>query len=349
MIVPTKLLRYKSGFPVPTAYWNDGSGSSLEGLAYRWRLTLTVTAQSHSSEFTRVPYTYNARDVNVGDWVCDGGGRIFKIISVSNQTNSGVRVEVEDVNRYNTVNDISTAGDGGPISTQGFVFTVNFQGQPEIGGIQAGTVRPDIYTEVLSRFQFRNEVSTFIAFQSNETFAVGDIIMVTEAGFVKAENKAGRVIGSISEKDVPGLGWYTYTPYGRYRNDLPFELEGTLGTIWYFDKNAPHQVTDVRPTSGPVIPVYLQLNSAREVMEFDMFNDLDTDVFEGVIPASNILTNEAILELPTNAVLLDVHINGVRIDGWVLADDVITFDPIENGYDIDATDEITYSAKQKVL
>ncbi len=349
MLVPTKLLSYKSGLPIPVAYWDDGTGTPLDGLAYRWRLTLTVSPQNHSSESTRAAYVYNALDVKVGDWICDGSGNVLKIVSLSNQTSSSVRVIVEDVDRFNTINDTSMSGDGSPVSPQGVIFSLTEQGYPQVSGITAGTVRPDIYSEILSRFQFRNEVSSYISFQSAEDFNVGDVIMVTSSGFEKASSRPGRVIGTISEKGVPGRGWYSYTPYGKYRNNLPFELDGNLGDIWYFDATAPHQVSKVRPVSGPVIPVYLRLTNSREVMEFDMFNDLDTVSGVVKIDPTQITLNKANVSILPTISISSVFVNGLKVEGWSLAAGVITFDPALVGYNIDNTDVLTYTIVVKAI
>lgn len=274
-IIPAKTLPINVTTASIKTYWNETSFSNdkFARKPYRWNIVMSVTPQMHSWQKSATPYQYNGTDINVGDWVCTGNnGRAHKIISITSQSQYSVSAVVEDIDRYNTVNDNSKQGDGSPKTSYGFVCQIGVDGLPIITPSSNNLYPYSYVTDLKSRFEYRNYIKNNIKiYQENHTFVVGDVIFLDTDGIYKQieANKDNRdnlqkIIGTITDIDIPGTGYFTYSPRGEYINNLSNPLpDASPGSLIYVDSETPGKLTAIKPKIYST-PVYIRLGSSTE-------------------------------------------------------------------------------------
>ena len=238
---PNKVLGVTVNSIAGTEYWPHANGAGdiwYEGSNskkfYRWRLTLTVTAQQHGSHLTRDDFIYNGLDVIVGDWIAGATtGTCLKIISVEAKSSTSVTCVVEDWLRYNTFK--STTGNGIFGTGAAVIFTLNENGIPMLDPLPT-TTSSSFYPEVTSRFNYLNPQLNYVLEQVSHGFAKGDVISATSDGFVKANAiTADRMIGVVTEAG-PGPDQFMILPNNRIIDFDP-NIPGTQGDYIYVDTN----------------------------------------------------------------------------------------------------------------
>lgn len=234
---PNKVLSCSVSSQSGTAYWPHANGSTdpwYEGSPtkkyYRWEITFSVTEQSHGSHLTRESGKYNGLDIIVGDWIAGAtSGQCLKIVSISSKTKTSVTAIVEDVLRYNTFK--STTGNGMFSNGSAVVFGLNENGLPLLDPLP-GIVSGDFYATVVSRFQYLNPQLNYILQQTSHGFNVGDVVAVTNSGFVKANTDTmNKMIGTVIE-DGPGPDFFILSPNNRIIDFDP-KIPGSQGDYIY--------------------------------------------------------------------------------------------------------------------
>jgi hypothetical protein len=275
---PNKVLGVSVSSIAGTEYWPFANGSSdlwYEGSPskkyYRWEITFTVTAQAHGSHLTRDDFQYNGLDVQVGDWIAGAtDGKCLKIISISAKTRESVTCIVEDWLRYNTF--AVTTGNGIFGSGAAVVFTLNENGYPMLDPLPT-SVTTSFYPTVMSRFQYLNPQVNYVLEKTNHGFIKGDVIAVTETGFVKANAlTADRMVGVVTESG-PGPNYFMILPNNRIIDFDP-NIPGSQGEYIYVDTDGT--LTNVATSTGKVAFLNIQ-SSEPTVLTGDQGNPQITD------------------------------------------------------------------------
>lgn len=275
---PNKVLGVSVSSIAGTEYWPFANGSSdlwYEGSPskkyYRWEITFTVTAQAHGSHLTRDDFQYNGLDVQVGDWIAGAtDGKCLKIISISAKTRTSVTCVVEDWLRYNTF--AVTTGNGIFGSGAAVVFTLNENGYPMLDPLPT-SVTSAFYPTVMSRFQYLNPQVNYVLEKTNHGFVKGDVIAVTDQGFVKANAlTADRMVGVVTESG-PGPNYFMILPNNRIIDFDP-NIPGSQGEYIYVDTNGT--LTNVATSTGKVAFLNIQ-SSEPTVLTGDKGNPQITD------------------------------------------------------------------------
>jgi hypothetical protein len=258
----------------PIEYWNvdDGTGDPWLGYPYRWRATLAVSAQNHSSHRTPNPYYYDATDIEVGDWFSDFvTGTATKIVEIESRDGGSLTAILEDVDRYNTFCDPSGQGYG--INPgQGVVFRLGDDGIPVLASMTATQtlLGQNIAWQLdqISRFRYRNYLRSNYPVHQSHTFNVGDLIRMTVDGYVKAtaSDTAANVVGSVSDIGTPGPEWFTYRPVGRVVENLNPGLPGDAGDLVYLALDGSLTIT--KPNAWAK-PVYIRLETENKGIVLD--------------------------------------------------------------------------------
>lgn len=259
---PNKVLTVSVSNITGTEYWEHANGAgdlwyseSPSKRFYRWEITLTVTRQDHGSHLTRDDFQYNGLDIIVGDWIAGAtSGQALKIISVTSKTKNTVTCIVEDWLRYNTFK--SASGNGIFNSGSAVIFTLNENGIPMLDPLPT-TVSSSFFTEVFSRFNYLNPQTNYVLEKANHGFIKGDVISVSEEGFVKANAlTADRMVGVVTESG-PGPDQFMILPNNRIIDFDP-GIPGVQGDYIYV--NTDGTLSNVDNGSNKV--AFLNLQSA---------------------------------------------------------------------------------------
>jgi hypothetical protein len=221
-------------------YWAGGSNPKY----YQWQVTLTITAQTHSSYKTRQPYSYTGMDVNVGDYIADlSQGISLKIISVTSKSDSTITCIVEDILRYNTFRDPTSSGNGVfGVSANIMIFELNEEGMPIIDPTPS-FVSPSVVNNLIARFTNFEESYNFILTQPNNGFALGDLIAANPAdnGFVLANSAYPYLVGTVTNTNL-GTDDFMINPFQKITDGYD-TLLGTVGSVVYADPTNSGEMT----------------------------------------------------------------------------------------------------------
>jgi hypothetical protein len=223
------------GNPYPTPMLKD----------YRWRVTMEVQGQNHSSYISRNPGLYNGYDVNVGQWIADTTtGQAWQIISVESKTEVSATVIVQDIYRYNTFRDMSGVGNGGPNAGVFVIFNVSDEGIPEIDPVPSSGISSNFTQNLQSRFEYINLQYDYPLYQEGNSFAINDTIAVnpTNHTFVLADGTYRLVIGRVTSISDTKPGWFTINPVQKIVDFLDY-LPGDVGDTIYSSTTVPGGIT----------------------------------------------------------------------------------------------------------
>jgi hypothetical protein len=180
-------------------YWSGGINPQY----YRWEVTFTVQDRNHGSNLTRTPFSFNAQDIEVGDFVAGAlDGKVCQIMSISEKGNNTLTAIVEDRLRYNTFRDptgFGLFGTPGPV----VFFQINELGFPMLDPIP-GDAAADFFTNVMSRFQYMNPLTNYLLEKPNHGFEQGDAVCIENGTFALSNsNNISRFLGTVI---FPGPG-----------------------------------------------------------------------------------------------------------------------------------------------
>ena len=355
-VSPSLLLPATSSLLQDHAYWmeDDNTGDPFIGLPYQWQLQMNVEPQLHSNGTTQTPYSFNAADIQIGDWYSSQSGVAVVIKEILESTFSSITVVVEDYERYNLFSDPNQSGSGVPPDGTGFFFRLNSDGLPAIGPMADYFISPTVATNLLARFMARNMVSEFVLVrQELHGFLPGDVIYAdfeTDSGYKKVTAaNFGKAIGIVTEVNVPGLHYFSYRPLGRLINNVNPPLWGEHGDVFYLDPNEPGALTNERP-AGNAIPVYLQLDLPTRAILLERGADTskvaesETNKYD----VESVVTGQTTFIMPVGAKeILYMAINGIENENFTFdkTSRVLEFDPVETGYGIDVDDEVFFIYK----
>lgn len=150
--------------------------SPFFGLTKTYRADFAIQTQTHSDPTTSTPYVYDALDINIGDWLGQPSGKVYKIIDIivndpADETNydpdqpiaildtNNITLEIEDIDLYILKSDVSSSGSNAPDEEQaGAIFEIDSEGMPILANINqfAGQFPNISYwtQDIQSRFEF---------------------------------------------------------------------------------------------------------------------------------------------------------------------------------------------------
>ena len=212
---------------VDDPYWSGG----LNPQYYRWEVTFTVNDRNHGSNLTRTPFSFNAQDIEVGDFVAGAlDGKVCQIMSISEKGNNSLTAIVEDRLRYNTFRDptgFGLFGTPGPV----VFFQINELGFPMLDPIP-GDAAADFFTNVMSRFQYMNPLTNYLLEQPNHGFEQGDAICIEDGAFSLSNSEnINRFLGTVVYPG-PGPDQFILRPANGIVDFVP-GLPGSVGDYLY--------------------------------------------------------------------------------------------------------------------
>ena len=212
---------------VDDPYWSGG----LNPQYYRWEVTFTVNDRNHGSNLTRTPFSFNAQDIEVGDFVAGAlDGKVCQIMSISEKGNNSLTAIVEDRLRYNTFRDptgFGLFGTPGPV----VFFQINELGFPMLDPIP-GDAAADFFTNVMSRFQYMNPLTNYLLEQPNHGFEQGDAICIEDGAFSLSNSEnISRFLGTVVYPG-PGPDQFILRPANGIVDFVP-GLPGGVGDYLY--------------------------------------------------------------------------------------------------------------------
>ena len=229
---------------------------------FRWRVTLTVSEQQHSSYLTRKPGAYNGQDITVGDWVANlTTGQAWQIISIDSKTETEIVAILQDIYRYNTFRNQSQNGDGAPISGTYVVFDIGNTGSPEIDPIPSAGTSSTFTQNLQSRFEYINLQFDYPLYQEGNSFAVNDVIAADSVNnsFVLSDSTNRIVIGRVTSISDTIPGWFTINPVQKIVDFLDY-LPGDVADILYTSLTVPGEITTT--PGGSEIYIKLRNNTS---------------------------------------------------------------------------------------
>lgn len=347
-IKPAKFLKTNITNLSDQDWWYDNASPGMwDGYAFKWLIDTTIEAQSHSSDQTRDPFMFSAKDVKAGDWFADSTGRTFRISEVQSSTYAGATLVIEDTDQYNTYTDPSSSGFGGPQTYDGFIFSLAENGTPDLQNMPLYTFTPEIFSNINSRFSSKNIVSEFVSFtQSNGGFELGDFIKVDEENEGRFElcaaNEINLAIGIVNGVNTPKTDTFTFKPLTEILDNVQPALVGAYGDIFYIDPANPGKVTNVKPASDAK-PVYIRLETENRAVRLNAI--VDENSITVSFKVETISLDQTAFTLPGEAKSVQVmSINGIENKNFTFDNTtkVITFDPEATGYGVEETDEVIF-------
>jgi hypothetical protein len=212
---------------VDDPYWSGGVNPQY----YRWEVTFTVQDRNHGSNLTRTPFSFNAQDIEVGDFVAGAlDGKVCQIMSISEKGNNTLTAIVEDRLRYNTFRDptgFGLFGTPGPV----VFFQINELGFPMLDPIP-GDAAADFFTNVMSRFQYMNPLTNYLLEKTNHGFEQGDAICIEDGTFSLSNSEnISRFLGTVVYPG-PGPDQFILRPANGIVDFVP-GLPGNVGDYLY--------------------------------------------------------------------------------------------------------------------
>lgn len=234
-------------------YWSGGSNPQY----YRWEVTFTVNDRIHGSNLTRTPFSFNAQDIEVGDFVAGAqDGKVCQIMSISEKGNNTLTAIVEDRLRYNTFRDPTGFGLFGTPGTVIF-FQINELGFPMLDPVP-GEAAADFFTNVMSRFQYMNPLTNYLLEQPAHGFEQGDSICIENGIFALSNpDNIDRFIGTVVYSG-PGPDQFILKPANGIIDFVP-GLPGAVGDYLYPSIDGSGDLTTSADSRRPI---YLKIADA---------------------------------------------------------------------------------------
>lgn len=234
-------------------YWSGGNNPQY----YRWEVTFTVEDRNHGSNLTRTPFSFNAQDIEVGDFVAGAlDGKVCQIMSISEKGNNSLTAIVEDRLRYNTFRDptgFGLFGTPGPV----IFFQINELGFPMLDPIP-GDAAADFFTNVMSRFQYMNPLTNYLLEKTAHGFEQGDAICIEAGEFSLSDaSNIGRFVGTVVYPG-PGPDQFILRPANGIIDFVP-GLPGNVGDYIYPSLDGSGDLTT---SDNSRRPIYMKIADA---------------------------------------------------------------------------------------
>jgi hypothetical protein len=176
--------------PSVVSTYSDSS-NPYNGKASSWSIHLNITPKSTGYPNSNTPYTYNALDVSVGDWIAGSGlgGRANQIISiVGSVTTTTLTAIVNDPGCYNATLDTTRNGNGLGSTGTVYIFQISSNGFPIITPEFTNIFDPIFGTDLLSRFV------TTLTLNGSTSNSSSYFLLEDNSGSLLLENASGYII-----------------------------------------------------------------------------------------------------------------------------------------------------------
>lgn len=263
---PSKVLACQATTSVPGVAWpyDDGTGEKwwaggTDPKPYKWVIDLTVTAQAHGSQLTREPYSYDGLDVKVGDWIADtNSGLALRIVSILEKASLALKIEVEDIDRYNTFQ--SPLGNG-VFSIPGscVVFEIGEEDLPVLNPLPPQVTQVNFVTQVNARFTASNPMYAFRIVQAN-SFDRNDTLWVNPVSGlfeIATGTDTKSMVGTVHRTILPDI--FYFIPTTKIIEDILPILPGDAGSVIYVDDSTGELTTSAGTNNKKA---YIQLTDA---------------------------------------------------------------------------------------
>lgn len=238
--------------------FDDGSpwwAGGLDPQPYQWQIDITISTQSHSSNFTREPYEYNGLDVLVGDWIASISEpiRALKIIEVTVKTETIATVVIEDEYRYNTFLDPATSGRGMFVTGSAIIFRVNQEGMPLIDPLPNIVNVFSFDSGINGRFRKFDLEHRYKFNQDGHSFVEEDIVAIVNGiGFELADtDNSAKSVGRVIEAG-PAPDEFSVNTFNQIIEITQYDLPGVPGDFLYADQGNPGNYSTV-PLGAPLL------------------------------------------------------------------------------------------------
>lgn len=286
---------------------NDPWWQGASAAAYRFRLTINITAAPHSSHLTREPYVYNGLDVIPGMWVMSiSEAKALRITKIISKTAFNITCIVEDVDRYNTFRDQTGAGSAMfQIPATIVLFELGDDGLPMFDPLPPDASDLSILHQVESRYRVFNPNTRYRFYQIDHDFMEGDIVRMDaiQKKFVKATSEDIYVSGTVVDTG-PGPNYFYLSPSTKILENLEPGLPGDAGSVIWMEAETNHLT--VTPHASRM-PMYIQLTP--RIPSFTIGNIIAPQIAAGT-------------EIKINKVLVSFT-DDVDGDGYFSTDEVI--------------------------
>jgi hypothetical protein len=212
---------------------------------YKWRVDISVTAQTHSSPYTREQYTYNGIDISVGDWIAGGSPtRALKVVQILDKTETTASLIIEDVERFNTFYDLTLNGNGVFGYDVVYIFEMADDGMPIVFPISFGvSIDPYFSNDLISRFRINNPNFRYRLYRTTHPFVVGDEIYLDTVSqtyelLIPGKYPLGRVVDTSDSIDT-----FLIKPVNKIQEGIDPPLPGSRGDVIYYSDSSPGDLT----------------------------------------------------------------------------------------------------------
>jgi len=246
----TPLEKWEYPNAVDDPYWSLGTNPK----SYRWQCKFTVEPRYHGSNLTRNSNSYDANDIDVGDFVAGAAdSKACQIVKILSKTESSLTAIVEDRLRYNTFKDPDGNGlfaSPGPV----VFFQINELGIPILDPVP-GSASADFAQTVTSRFQYLNPLTNYLLEKTNNGFKPGDAICIENGEFVLSDpNNVAKFIGTVLHSG-PGPDQFILRPFNGVIDFVP-NLSGDVGDFIYPSIDSTGNLTT---NSESDLPIFLKI------------------------------------------------------------------------------------------
>jgi hypothetical protein len=271
-VVNLDLWPYALGADDP--YWSGG----LSPVPYRYEMTFTFNDQFHGSHLTRTPFSYNAQDIEVGDFVAGADdGKVMQVMSILSKDDYNLTAIVEDRLRYNVYKTGSSIFN---VPGNVIFFQINELGVPMLDPLP-GTAASTFYANVMSRFQYMNPLTNYLLEKTAHGFDKGDAICIEGGDFVLADSdNINHFIGTVVEPG-PGPNQFILRPSNGIIDFVP-GLPGTVGDYVYPSTSGTGELTTNDASQRPIF-----MKIADAIPTFTIGNQLDPTGTDGDVVEIN--------------------------------------------------------------
>lgn len=228
------------------------------GFVYSYNASIDVTAQLHSGTTGMVQGQYDARDINVGDYIATTSqGRVLKIHSIQNTGPTRIDCILVDEDQLNSASDETQFGESAIDKDDGILFELR-EGKPylfPLPDVLPGGLTQEFAIQILSRFNFASKDKNVTVEQNAHGFLVGETLSLTSTGWQPDETEPTGVV--VKQDDdtfsVRLFGTKTY-----------MELPGDLGTVYYWDK--VDRMLTAQPSANTGNKLFQKLSSTETLL-----------------------------------------------------------------------------------
>ena len=196
---------------------------------YTYDATIDVTTQLHSGTTGFTASQYDARDINVGDYIATTSkGRVLKISEIKSTGPTRLECILIDEDQINSATDETQYGESAIDTDDGILFELR-EGRPylfPLPDVLPGGLTEEFAIQIASRFNFANKEKNINVEQLPHGFVVGETLTLTANGWVSTTNDPTGVVVKADDDSFSVRLFGTKTH---------MELPGSVGDVYYWD------------------------------------------------------------------------------------------------------------------